>query len=209
MLKESIQDRRHSKVKWGPAYVRGKSGGQKVDRVSQRKNSQTGVGKCRCLRCECIRKTKATTLVLDQVKTWHISIFPLDMNAVRTGLLAETSDLCYSGEREGTSSRLGPQSEFKDSQDNLMKPPSQKGKKTAEWEQGSAGGNLLVCEPPGSVSTITINQSSVRNQNCTQKRLQWLYILPCVDTQKMSRVHKQEKVAIRAQRIQRLPKVHA
>lgn len=135
----------------GACRSEGKSGGQKVDRVSQRKNSQTGLGKCGCSRCECIRKTEATTLVLDQVKTWHISTFPLDKNAVRTGLLAETSDLCYSGEREGTSSRPGSQSEFKDSQGNLMKPPSQKGK-TAEWEQGSAVKNLSVCEPPGSVS---------------------------------------------------------
>lgn len=109
-------------------------------------------GKARLLKMWMRQKNKVTTLVLDQVKTWHISTFPLDKNAVRTGLLAETNDLCYSGEREGTSSRSEPQSEFKDSQGNLMKPPSQKGKKTVEWEQGSAVGNLSVCEPPGSVS---------------------------------------------------------
>lgn len=178
----------------GSCISEGKSGGQKVDRVSQRKNSQTGVGKSRCSRCECIRKTKATTLVLDQVKTWHISTFPLDKNAVRTGLLAETSDLYYSGEREETSSRLGPQSEFKNSQDNLMKPTSQKGKKTAEWEQGSAVGYLgigLSCRVCVSMwaSRFSLNyhyQSiiGVEPKLYTEKASMTVYISPCVDMQK-------------------------
>lgn len=73
----------------GSCIAEGKSGGQKVESELEKEQPDWG-GKVQTLKKGISEKPEQQP---------DIIYFPLDKNAVRTSLRAETSDLCYSGEK--------------------------------------------------------------------------------------------------------------
>lgn len=182
MLKESIQDRRHSKVKWGPAYLRENQEAKRSTEWVRERKVRPGWESAGAQDVNASGKPKRQLWFWTK---WKHDIYLLShWTRMLSGQLNEATvskgkEDSWVGtglsRRESVSmwaSRFSLHSTI--NQLPVWKLSGNWAQRQGIWEQGSVAGYLLVGEPPGSVSTVTINQSSVWNQNCTQKTLQWL-----------------------------------